>query len=124
MKSQGVYNWNGANRRLGKRWSVGLYYETRLLRRELDGQTIAVQHHFTDVVTYLPGGDIVLNTNGWRSVTTKARLNTHTPAWLQIYQEDWTWYVSSAYAGLTVEYRDGMIVHKDGTMSGAGPVKK
>jgi len=46
---------------------------TWLERRE-DG-SIAVRLHSTDVITYLPDGSTVYDSGGWRTVTTKDRIN-------------------------------------------------
>jgi hypothetical protein len=54
---------------------------------------------------------IVLNTNGWRSPTTKSRLNALlrlTGRNLSIYQKNFTWYVYDAQLGESKEFQDGM----------------
>jgi hypothetical protein len=99
---------------------------TWLIRR---GDNIAVRLHRTDVVTYMPDGTIRLNTGGWQSVTTKARMCEYTP--LSVSQRDWEWYVSARnpdhvnerYPDITmtseenpwwlpnIEYVDGMTWH-------------
>ena len=43
--------------------------------RAYDG-TVRVRLHVTDVVTYHKDGRVSLNSGGWRTVTTKDRLNT------------------------------------------------
>jgi len=48
------------------------------LRDERDpnlGRIFHVRYHATNVVTFLPGGRTVLRDGGWKTVTTKARMN-------------------------------------------------
>jgi hypothetical protein len=40
-----------------------------------DGSIIAVKYQYTDVVRFFSNGEIVLNSAGWQTVTTKARMN-------------------------------------------------
>lgn len=47
---------------------------TRLYIRGTAG-AIAMRLHNTDVVTFLPGGTLYLNSGGWRTVTTKDRIS-------------------------------------------------
>lgn len=64
---------------------VSLGYATWLHQRWRDGVDVGepiyvVRLHQTDVVTYLPHGDIEVATGGWRTVTTKRRIEDYTPA--------------------------------------------
>ena len=63
---------------------------TRIIQR--DDDTIAVRLHCTDVVTYHRDGRIVLDCGGWRSVTTKDRMNTFSP--VGISQSSGEWWLS------------------------------
>lgn len=67
---------------------------TRLQRRDAD--TIAVRYHQTDVVTYHATAPTVLDSGGWRTSTTKARINEYTPALL--YQGLGLWYLSGGWS--------------------------
>ena len=59
-----------------------------------------IRLHQTDIVTISPNGDVVLNTNGYRTQTTKARINDAiTP---NVYQTRGNWYVGN------VPFTDGM----------------
>lgn len=55
---------------------------------------IAVQFHDTDVVTYYRDGLVMLNTGGWHTVTTKARMNEFGPRWLNVASDRGRWYIS------------------------------
>lgn len=54
---------------------------------------IAIRLHQTDILTFKPDGEIVTNTGGWFSSTTKARLNEFLPSGYRIYQNkgQWNW---------------------------------
>ena len=78
-----------ANETLSNRQSRKLQNNTYLQRR---GENIAVLLHETDVVTYLPDGSCVLDSGGWRTVTTKARMNDYAPCW--IFSDKGVWFVS------------------------------
>lgn len=81
---------------------------TYLVRR--DGG-IAVRLHATDVVTFKLNGDVLLNSGGWRTPTTKDRINQYAP--VIIAQERGVWFV-----GGNNVFADNMVIHPDGTMSG------
>lgn len=79
-------------------WLQGRNYESRKLARNTylkrrNGH-IAVQYHATDVVSYYPNGDIVLNSGGWLTMTTKERIDWFTPAWLRVSQNRGVWYIT------------------------------
>lgn len=71
--------------------------------------------HATDVVTYRPDGSAELNSGGWRTVTTKERINTFSPA--RVYSDKGRWYVAIG-AGWDraerVPFEDGMHINADG----------
>jgi hypothetical protein len=62
------------------------------LRIEYENGTTAIRLHNTDVVTFLKNGKIVLNSGGWRTSTTKDRINTFAP--VRLYQTKGLWYLS------------------------------
>jgi hypothetical protein len=64
---------------------------TRMIRR--DANTIAIRLHATDVVTFKSDGRIILDSGGWQTATTKARMNEAIPGPCGVYQKDHTWYL-------------------------------
>ncbi len=72
---------------------------TRLMRR---GDDYAVRLHETDVVTIHSDDTFTLNSGGWRTVTTKERINRHSPA--NVYSDRKTWLVAGSL------FEDGMKV--------------
>lgn len=95
---------------------------TRLQKRA-DG-SIAVKYHDTDVFTWLPDGAIRLNSGGFRTVTTKARINEYLPQGMALYQERGIWYLSLgdpypfSEGCKRLVFADGMMVKPDGEVEG------
>lgn len=78
--------------RLGDRTQLKVANNTRLIRI-YGGDAIAIRLWATDVVTYYRDGRIILNSGGYKTVTTKRRMNDWTPPSIMLYQENWDWYV-------------------------------
>lgn len=73
-----------------------------------EGPLTAVRYHATDVVTFNET-EITLNSGGWRTRTTMARMNQASNQYnlpFQVFQHKGEWFVK--IAGRTVDYRDGM----------------
>jgi len=62
------------------------------LKIEYNNGTTAIRLHNTDIVTFRTDDKIVLNSGGWRTSTTKDRINTFSPA--KISQDKGLWYLS------------------------------
>lgn len=88
------------------------------LERDPDG-TLAVRLHATRVLAIAPDGAVTLDSGGWRTVTTRARMNAWLPDGWQVWQTGGIWYVGRR-GGETFPYADGMVLHPDGTVDGAG----
>jgi hypothetical protein len=73
---------------------------------------IAIKLHDTDIVTFYPDGDIKLNSGGWRTPTTKDRIQTYSP--YRISQERGVWRIGG------VVFADNMTFHLSGAVTGAG----
>lgn len=96
------------------------------LKREDDG-SIALQLHATKILMVKPDGTITLNSGGWRTPTTKGRLNDALRELLHdkapgIGQVDGIWliYPRGNYDARST-FADGMLVLPDGSLSGSGP---
>lgn len=70
--------------------------------------------HGTTVVRVNRDGTYTLNSGGYRTATTKERINCFSPAIL--FQKDWEWYVAnrSCPCDRPVPFFDGMTVNRDG----------
>lgn len=86
---------------------------TRVVRR--GNGTVAIHLHHTDVVVYERVGIIRLHNGGYQTVTTKDRLNRHTPKGWRVRQEDFTWYVTTPQIDGEIVFEDGMAFHRDGS---------
>jgi hypothetical protein len=67
--------WGEAAAFLGSREEKKVGNNRWLVRPSLDSSEIAFVLHSTEVVTFTPRGEIILNTGGYRTVTTKAAIN-------------------------------------------------
>lgn len=72
--NRATMTFHSAETTLGKRESKKLCNNTYLHR--IDQDTIAIKLWSTDVVTFHRNGDVVLNSGGWRTVTTRDRMNS------------------------------------------------
>ncbi len=90
---------------------------TRLFKR---GEDYAIQLHQTDVVTYHPDGTFTLESNGWRTITTKDRINRFSPA--HLFTDNGIWYLGTSddYREKFALYEDGMLVSRSGIPIGGG----
>lgn len=87
--------------------------------RRRDAATIGLQYHETDVVTFTPSG-LILTSGGWRTVTTKERINWALESiGYRVSQDKGTWFIiplscpDSRYA---VAFHDGIRVSYCGTV--------
>jgi hypothetical protein len=78
--------------------------------------------HRTDILTICKNGTVVLNTGGWRTLTTKDRLQKFLPAGIRVFSEKGVWMVSIGNSNYVFE--DGMRVDNNGKVKGAGSMIK
>jgi len=94
---------------------------TYLVERE---EGVAVRLHKTDIVLYRLDGSIVLNSGGWRTVTTKERMNKFLPSEIDIYQINSVWLVSiyqeDEGCRKVYHFEEEMEIQSDFTVLGAG----
>lgn len=58
-------------------------------------EAVGIRLHNTVVVKYTRTGELILDTGGWRTVTTKDRINSYTPNWVRVFSEKGEWRVST-----------------------------
>jgi hypothetical protein len=92
---------------LGNRATRRLANNTWLRR---DGADCVLTLHGNPIITYHPGGGVTLRSGGWRSVTTKRRLNQFAP--VQVWQRRREWFVAAG--GAEAPFRDGMRIDAHG----------
>ena len=86
--------------------SITIGHNTRMTRWH---GSIDVWLHNTAIITYKSDGSIEINSGGYRTVTTKDRINRLLPDGCYVYQQDWQWYlVLNGDHGRPVEFRDNM----------------
>lgn len=93
---------------LGKKETLKLGLNTYL---ERIGAVLSVRFHETRILRFFSWGSCLVNCQGWRSATTKKRLNQLMPRG-QISQRDGTWYY--VWGGGEAAYEDGMVITTDG----------
>jgi len=73
-----------------------------------------VRLHQTDIIKRTPDGKTILNTRGWKTVTTKDRLNKYLPGY-QVFSKAGVWYVGSCSdeTSENAPFFDGMILPDD-----------
>jgi len=79
-----------------------------------------LRYQDTDVINWRPDGSVILQSGGYRTVTTKARFNEHLDG-IQVWQTRGVWYIKTL-AG-TFEYYDGIEVRPGGIILDAGSVE-
>ena len=104
-------NYTEAAAALNGRESKKIGNNTYMKRRE--GGAVACMLHDTDVITWKPDGGIIYNSGGWKTVTTKARMNEYGPA--SVCQTAGQWYIDGK------AYADGCI-YKDGQLTGCADI--
>jgi len=75
--------------------------------------TNAIRLHNTDVVTvnkrpFPLCNTITLNSGGWKTRTTKDRINKYTPQNYEVIQRNKKWYVIDRYQDLEIPFYDGI----------------
>ncbi len=84
---------------------------TRIQKR---GASFAVKLYDTDIVIIHENGGYRLNSGGFKTVTTKQRMNDILPCGA-VYQKKWIWYFSDSFWGETL-FKDGMLIRHDGSV--------
>ncbi len=103
--SENIYT--RVNQDLNGKQSRKVAHNTYLQRR--DPESIALKYHATDIVIYHSDGRVVLDTDGWKTSTTKLRYNeSYSRLPIRIYSDKGVWYV------VLNNNRDGAVTFEDG----------
>jgi hypothetical protein len=105
-----IRSWEAGNKYLGEKLDRPVANNTRIHR--LCNGDIGIVLHATYVVTYCFNGPVILNSGGWKTATTKERINRFAPSCINLYQTGGQWYVS--INGVKHAYCDNMKIDKDG----------
>lgn len=109
-------NYKEAVEKLGNKQRRKLENNTYLEKR--DNGNIAVKLHQTDVVTYTPKNEVILSSGGWRTLTTKDRINRYSRAGISQKNNIWYVNVSADYSNpdKPVYFENPVTVFKDGVV--------
>lgn len=103
------YSYQEALAKLGNRKQRKLGNNTWMVKHT---GFIAIKLHATNVVEIWPDNTYVLNSGGYKTVTTKDRLNTYGP--VRVWQKNFDWFVSGGrpFVDYMIVDRFGESVHK------------
>lgn len=101
------------NEVLGDKKALRLGHNTRLHRLH-DSDAIAVEYHETDIVTFYPDGVIILDNGGWRTSTTRYRINQYLPDGYYLVQDKYEWYIGYPLPGVTGRSKNTETVFHNG----------
>lgn len=96
-----------ANKMLGNRSKLNIKSK-RATYLKKNGDNIELVYHRTAVATYTKDNKIVLNSGGYRSLTTKVRMNSALGNRAQVFQHKHRWYYSTNDG--TNPFEDGVCV--------------
>src|SRR3972149_10305111 len=68
---------------------------TRLIKSIIRDDAYGIKFHYTEILTITKDDEYIINTNCFRTVTTKRRLNEYLPGSIRISQKKGEWYVST-----------------------------
>lgn len=80
------------------------------VHRTWHADAVAIRLHSTAVLAYLPKGSIVINSGGWRTVTTLSRLNACLPQRYYIRQAKGVWYFGDRVHDVEFPFSDGFTI--------------
>lgn len=92
---------------LGSRDSRKIGHNTTLER--LEGGTIGVRFHDTIIVRFYASGSLDLNSGGYRTNTTKERINRYLPEGYSLYQRAKVWRIQGPDK-IEQDFNDGVMV--------------
>jgi hypothetical protein len=118
---QSIRSFEAASEYLGDKNDRPVGNNTRLTRRD-DGW-IQVKYHGSPVVTFVPGKDqtVILDSCGWKTFTTKERLNAFCPDNYHVWQEKSVWYLFH-HGDRSYTFADGITILSGDRVVNAGPV--
>ena len=94
--------------------------------RRLPDDTLAIRLHDTDIIIVRPDDTFLLQSGGWRTYTTKDRINRFSPA--RLYQEKNHWYVwpgpTPFFEGVIVDMQGNPLNADDGKAEAAIAAEK
>ena len=108
-------NWDEAHALMetarDKRKGKPIANNTRLYEKDYSDYEIRLHNNIIMVIRkdYIHPLD-----GGWKSVTTKERLNRYLPRAFRVYQKDWIWYLKDYNNNIEYKFDDVYWIHNDG----------
>ena len=100
------YDYKSANRELQGRCRMSRKIANNTYLKRLDGKegyVLAVLFHQTYILKFFPDGEIDIDTGGWNTVTTKARLNDYFPG--RVWSESGHLFCSNGWQTVGFDFR-------------------
>src|SRR5688572_14839133 len=86
---------------LGNKKDRPIAHNTRIENME---DVIKIRYHGNPIVVFYPDGSMSLSSCGWKTVTTKERINWSLPEEFMMYQESSIWYLAKRGRGRSEEH--------------------
>lgn len=74
--------------------------------------TYQIIYHSTPVVTFHPDDSITINSGGWRSATTKNRINEAIGKIAVVWQNKFEWYLFDRTTNTKSDFEDGIRINR------------
>lgn len=97
---------------MGQQQTVGTHKTAVIDEIHNKKHSTAIYYHSTAVVQFT-FDEIILNSGGWKTATTKARMNQASNQFglgYSVYQKDFSWYVN--FNGKTLDFSDNMVLKR------------
>lgn len=114
-----IKNYSDAINYLGTKSERPYANNTRVAKA--DFENIKITYHGNWIVTLYPDDSISLFACGWKTITTKERLNWFLPDGFSVYQEKSVWYLSDRQAQKRYIFADGITISNDRQVTGFIP---
>lgn len=111
MKTQ-IKNYDQALQYLGGKRERPYAHNTRI-ERILEEDKVVILYHGSPVVIFKPESSS-FSSCGWKTITTKERINWFLPEGFSCWQEKSVWYISDRNAGKRYGFADGITITHDG----------
>lgn len=85
----------------------------------IEGNKVIIKYHNTDIVELQPDG-VILHDGGYKTFTTKERLNWYLPKNFVINQANFNWILRNYVTQEEWQYQDGITIFYDGIVTNAG----
>jgi len=115
-------NYKEVRKTLGTRISRKLCNNTYLYRDPADESKVMVKLHGTNVVTHGVNGVTVYDSGGWKTSTTKDRMNGYGADGWRIHQDKGVWYIVNG--AQKAVFKDGLKITAIGRIIGADKTAK